>query len=60
MSLYIIGILACLLGSAFFSASEMSYSSCNRIRLEHMAENGSSYRDILYHYYTGAEIGKIK
>ena len=42
MSLYIIGILACLLGSAFFSASEMSYSSCNRIRLEHMAENGST------------------
>ncbi|MBQ6555841.1 MAG: stage II sporulation protein D [Firmicutes bacterium] len=26
----------------------------------YMAENGSSYRDILYHYYTGAEIGKIK
>ena len=41
MTPYILGILVCLLCSAFFSASEMAFSSCNRIRLEHMAENGS-------------------
>ena len=37
----LLGILLCLLLSAFFSASEMAYSSCNRIRLEHLAENGN-------------------
>ena len=26
----------------------------------YMAENGSSYTDILYHYYSGAELGRIK
>ncbi len=41
MTPYVIGIILCLIGSAFFSASEMSYSSCNRIRLEHLAENGN-------------------
>lgn len=43
MTVYFIiaGILACLAGSAFFSASEMAYSSCNALRLENMAEEGS-------------------
>ena len=38
---YIAGIVLCVIASAFFSASEMSYSSANRVRLEHAAENGS-------------------
>lgn len=38
--LYIAGILVCVLLSAFFSASEMSYSACNRVRLEHLRDNG--------------------
>ena len=33
--IYIIGIIVCVLLSAFFSASEMSYSACNKVRLEH-------------------------
>ena len=37
---YIAGIIVCIAGSAFFSASEMSYSSCNRVRLEHQGDNG--------------------
>lgn len=35
------GILLCVLFSSFFSASEMAYSSCNRLRLENSAEEGS-------------------
>lgn len=37
----ILGIIACLALSAFFSASEMAYSSCNSVRLENMSEDGS-------------------
>ncbi len=37
---YIAGIIACVACSAFFSASEMSYSSCSKLRLEHMRDNG--------------------
>ena len=36
-----IDILLCLLLSNFFSASEMAYSSCNRLRLENAAGEGS-------------------
>ena len=36
-----LGILLCLLLSYFFSSSEMAYSSCNRLRLENAAEEGS-------------------
>jgi len=39
--LYIIGIALCIFGSNFFSASEMAYSSCNRMRLENAMEDGS-------------------
>ena len=39
--IYIAAIVLCVIGSAFFSASEMSYSSANRVRMEHAAENGS-------------------
>ena len=41
MSIYIIAAIICIAMSAFFSASEMSLSSANRIRLENMAESGS-------------------
>ena len=41
IALVIAGILACICLSAFFSASEMAYSSCNPLRLEHMRDDGS-------------------
>lgn len=34
------GIIICLICSAFFSATEMSYSSCSTLRLEKMSEYG--------------------
>ena len=37
----ILGILVCLCLSAFCSSSEMSYSSCNVVRLENMRDDGS-------------------
>lgn len=37
----IAGIIVCILLSAYFSGSEMSFSSCNQIRLENEAEKGS-------------------
>jgi len=41
MTIYIIAALACIALSAFFSASEMAFSSANRMRLENQAEDGS-------------------
>ena len=38
---YWIGIAACIVLSAFFSAAEMSYSSLNRLRIDNAAEGGS-------------------
>ena len=37
----IVGILACVLLSGFFSGSEMAYSSCNQLRLEKLRDEGS-------------------
>ena len=37
----IAAVVLCILCSAFFSASEMSFSSANRIRLENAAEEGN-------------------
>ena len=37
----ILGIVICIVCSAFFSASEISFSSVNRLRMEKMAEDGS-------------------
>lgn len=48
------GIVLCLIGSAFFSASEMAYSSCSALRLENLEEEGSrpakTARYILDHF----------
>jgi len=41
MILIIVGIVVCICCSAFFSASEMAYSSCNKIRLENARDSGS-------------------
>ena len=35
-----VGIAACVLCSAFFSLTEMSYSSCNPMRIENLMEEG--------------------
>ena len=35
-----IGIILCILLSAFFSASEMSISSCNALRVENLKDEG--------------------
>ena len=40
LSVYIIGIIVGVMCSAFFSASEMAYSACNIVRLEHARDNG--------------------
>jgi Mg2+/Co2+ transporter CorB len=42
MTWLIIGIVACVILSAFFSSSEMSLSSSNRIRLENLEEEGDA------------------
>ena len=39
MTLYYIALAACVISSAFFSASEMSISSANRLRLENMRKS---------------------
>ena len=41
VALVIVGIAVCLVLSAFFSASEMAYSSCNSLRLENLRDDGS-------------------
>ena len=41
MSAYIAAYIVLICFSAFFSASEMCFSSANRLRLESAAENGS-------------------
>ncbi|MBE6117962.1 MAG: HlyC/CorC family transporter [Erysipelotrichaceae bacterium] len=40
ITVIIAAIAACIVCSAFFSASEMSYSSCNKVRLENAMEDG--------------------
>lgn len=56
MSIFLVaaGIILCVVGSAFFSASEMAYSSCSALRLENLEEEGSKRakiaRIILNHF----------
>lgn len=38
---YAVGILICIIFSHIFSSAEMSYSSCNRLRLENARDDGS-------------------
>lgn len=38
---YVCGIIICIIFSNIFSSAEMSYSSCNRMRLENSHEDGS-------------------
>ncbi len=42
IAVFLAAIVACVLFSAFFSASEMSFSSCNRMRLEHARDEGDN------------------
>lgn len=39
--LCLVGLLLCIIGSNYFSSSEMAYSSCNRLRLESARDGGS-------------------
>ena len=41
MTAYIIIIVICLIGSAYFSATETAFSTLNRIRVKNLAEKGS-------------------
>ena len=41
MATYIIIIAICLIGSAYFSATETAFSTLNRIRVKNLAEKGS-------------------
>ena len=46
--IYIIGIIVCVMCSAFFSASEMSFSACNKVRLEHESDNGNKRASVAF------------
>ena len=46
--IYIIGIIVCVMLSAFFSASEMSFSACNKVRLEHESDNGNKKASVAF------------
>ena len=48
VSIYIIGIIVCVMCSAFFSASEMSFSACNKVRLEHESDNGNKKASVAF------------
>ncbi len=41
MTVYLIIIVICLIGSAYFSATETAFSTLNRIRVKNLAEKGS-------------------
>ena len=46
--IYILGIIVCVMCSAFFSASEMSFSACNKVRLEHESDNGNKKATVAF------------
>ncbi len=41
MAIYIISMICCLIGSAYFSATETAFSSLNRTRMKTMVEKGN-------------------
>jgi len=48
VALISVGIIICILFSAFFSASEMSFSSCNRMRLENLKDDGDKKASVAF------------
>ena len=46
--IYLIGIIVCVMCSAFFSATEMSFSACNKVRLEHESDNGNKKATVAF------------
>jgi len=46
-----VGLFSCIVLSGFFSGSEMSFSSMNRVRVEGMAENGSAAAKVALYIY---------
>lgn len=46
-----VGIVVCVVLSGFFSGSEMSFSSMNRVRVEGMAENGNTAAKVALYIY---------
>lgn len=51
MTIYLVaaGIIVCLIFSAFFSATEMCYSSCSTLRLENLMEEGNRKAKAAYY-----------
>ena len=46
--LSIVFIVICIVFSAYFSATEMAFSSLNRIRIKHLADNGNKRAKLTY------------
>ena len=46
-----VGLFSCIVLSGFFSGSEMSFSSMNRVRVEGMAENGNNSAKVALYIY---------
>jgi len=52
--LIILGIIACIAGSYFFSSSEMSYSSCNELRLQNSQDKRAPKALYIIHHFDEA------
>ena len=49
IAVYSILIVICLICSAFFSATEMCYSACNKLRLENLKDEGNKRAKVAYY-----------